>query len=280
MEFCRILVEKAGHDGTAMQPNGAFLAWCQNNPEESAAVIREARVGNGLAKQFATFALQAANDLNSAIQFAQSYVDDRRLSAMTALARMTFADSASAQEAVAVLEPFVADSSDDHIRGNALLAIFEVFKNMPIPKGRKGRLRRQPRTPDRRRFMELAQAVSLHHASLDDQALATALHALEAVDPEHLGSVRTLDFGLLQLLGTKSETRALDFLAAKLRDGKLTTKNFEMTAGALTSGNLQRLYELIVRWFLSGNFALAATSASWLGSIGNALLIRVWFRAD
>jgi hypothetical protein len=92
--------------------------------------------------------------------------------------------------------------------------------------------------------------------------------------------VRTLDFGLLQLLGTKSETRALDFLAAKLRDGKLTTKNFEMTAGALTSGNLQRLYELIVRWFLSGNFELAATSASWLGSIGNALLIRVWFRAD
>ena len=63
MECCRILVERGGADLAAAQPNGAFRAWCQNNPNEGAAVIREARAGDQLAKLFVTFALHAADDV-------------------------------------------------------------------------------------------------------------------------------------------------------------------------------------------------------------------------
>lgn len=60
MECCRILVEKAGTDLAANQPNGAFRTWCKNNPSQAATIIRDAQAGDALAKQFVTFALQAA----------------------------------------------------------------------------------------------------------------------------------------------------------------------------------------------------------------------------
>jgi hypothetical protein len=57
MECCKILVEKAGADGVANEPNGAFRSWCESNPSKGAKVIHHARVDDPLAKRFVTFAL-------------------------------------------------------------------------------------------------------------------------------------------------------------------------------------------------------------------------------
>jgi hypothetical protein len=266
MECCRILIEKAGADGAAMLPNGAFLAWCQNNPNERAVVIRKARAGEELAKRFVMFALQAADELDLAIDFVQSYADDRQVSGMTALAGMTFADSGAAQKAVAVLEPFVADGSDDHVRINALLAAFEVLKKQSDGETARRLIEGAAREAGPNVLYGLARILWLHHALLSDQALRTVLIALEAINPEHLGTVRIVDMGLRQLLGTKSEALALDFLTVKLREGNLSAENFEMTAHELTNGNPRRLYGLIVRWFLSGSIALCSNVSELVGT--------------
>jgi hypothetical protein len=265
MEFCQLLIEKAGADLAATQPNIAFRTWCQNNPSEGTAVIREARAGDQLAKRFVTLALQAAHDVDSAIDFVRSYSDDRRLSGMMAFVGMTFPDAAAAQKAISVLESFVADRADDHVRGNALLAAFDVFKKHNDPETTKRLIEAAAKEPGPEMLHGLAQVVWLHHDSLNDKALETALLALEAVNPEHLGTVRILDLGLQRLLGTKSEALALDLLAAKLRDGKLTTKNFETTAHGLTHGDPQRLYALVVRWFLSGSIELCSNISQLVG---------------
>jgi hypothetical protein len=265
MECCRILIEQAGADGAATLPNGAFRTWCQKNPNEGAAVIRDARAGDELAKRFVTFALQAANDIDAAIDFAQSYADDRRVSGMTALAGMTFADAAAAQKAIAVLEPFVVDGGEDHVRMNALLAAFDVLKKHNDAEAVRRLIEAAAREPGPKTLHGLAQIVWLHHALLNGHVLRTALLALEAVNPENLGTVRILDMGLPHLLGTKGEALALDFLALMLRDGKLTVENFDMTAHELTRGNPQRLYELIVRWFLSGSTALCSSVGKLVG---------------
>ena len=229
MECCRILVERGGADLVAAQPNGAFRTWCQNNPGDGAAVISEARAGDQLAKRFVTFALQAAEDVESAIDFVRSYSDDRRLSGMTALAGMTLTDVAAAQEAIAVLEPFVADGGDDHVRVNALLAAFDVLKKHNDPDTAKRLIEAAAAGSGPGTLHGLAQIVWLHHALLKDDALRTALLALEAVNPEHLGTVRIFDMGLRTLLGTGSEPLALDFLAAKLRVSAVSA--FETSRG-------------------------------------------------
>ncbi len=265
MECCRILIEQAGADGAATQPNGAFRTWCQNNPNEGAAVIREARDGDEIAMRFVTFALQAAADVDSALDFVRECADDRRLSGMTALAGMTFVDAAAAHKAIEVLEPFAADRGDDLVRDNALLAAFDVLKKHNVPETARRLIEAAAKEPGLATLDGLARIVWLHHALLNDQELEAALLALEAINPEHLGTVRTLDMGLWQLLLTKRERLALDFLGAKLRDGRLTIKSFETTAHELTRGDPQRLYELIVRWFLSGSIELCSNVSELVG---------------
>lgn len=256
MECCRILIEQAGSDGAASQPNGAFRKWCQNNPADGAAVIREARSGNELARRFVTFALQAAENVRGAVDFVQSFDDDRRLSAMAALGGMTFNDPAKIREAIQVLEPFVSNVADDNVRANALFAAFDVLKKHNDIDTASRLAIAAAKEPGPSTLHSIAHVVWLHHSSLSAQALQIALVALERVQSEHLGTVRILDMGLHRLLGTKDEALVLNFLSIKLREEKLTFENFQTTASELRRNNPQRLYELIVRWFLSGSIAL------------------------
>lgn len=263
MGCCRILIERGGADFAAALPNGAFRAWCRSNPSEGAAVILNARAGDDLARRFVTFALHAAEDIDAAIDFVQSYTDDRRLSGMKALADMTYADTATARKATAVLEPLLAVGGDDQVRANALLAALEVLKKHKDAEIATRLIDAAVEEPGPSTLHGLAQIVL--HPSLSGQALRTALRALETVSPENLGTVNILDMGLEQILRTSGEALALDFLTAKLADGKLTMKNFATTTHELTHRNLQRLYELIVRWFLSGSIALCNNVSELVG---------------
>jgi hypothetical protein len=265
MECCRILIERGGNDLAANQPNGAFRTWCERNPRSGATVIQEAQAGNALAKGFLTFALQASNDIDSAINFVKTYDDDRRLSGMAALAGMSFADPASAQRAVAALEPYVAERSDDQVRINALLAAFDVLKQHEDALAAHRLIKSGIRDPGPELLFGLARIVWLYHKMLDSDVLRDALTALEAVDPDHLGTVRDIDMGLRQLLGTKDEPLVLDFLTAKLQNPKLKIGNFQTVARELTNGDEQRLYKLIVRWFLSGSIALCDNVSDLVG---------------
>jgi hypothetical protein len=257
MECCKILVEKGSNDLAAGLPYGAFRKWCQNNPSDGARVIQNARTDDPLAKRFVMFALQAANDVEGAIEFIKTYVDDRRLSGMNALGSMVFTDTASAKKAVEILEPYVADSSNDHLRVNALVAAFGVLKQY---KDATAELRliesAASEEPGPETLHGLARIVWQHRTTLDSNTLRIASSALVAVSPKHLGTVREIDMALHQLLGTKDETLVLDFLTAKLQDSELKIGNFESVAHELAHSGGQRLYELIVRWFLSGNFSL------------------------
>jgi hypothetical protein len=265
MECFRILIEKAGSDLIANQPNDAFRKWCQNNPTKGASVVQDARAGDPLAKRFVTFALQAANDVDGAIEFVETYADDRRLSGMTALAGMVFADIAGAQKAAAILEPYIADSSNDHVRINALLAAFGVLKQHKDVAAVPRLVEAATKDSGPATLHGLARIIWLHHAMLDSDTLHVVLVALESVNPEHLGTVREIDMGLRQLLGTKDEPLVLDFLTARLRDPKLKIQDFASVAHELTSGDERRLYELIVRWFLSGSIALCNNVSDLVG---------------
>jgi hypothetical protein len=256
MECCHILIEKAGNDGAASQPNGAFRKWCQNNAADGAVVIREARSGDQLARKFVTFALQASENVQEAVDFVRSFDDDRRLSAMAALAGMTFTDPATAHKAIQALEPFVTCIEDDTVRANGLLAVFDVLKKQNDEETASRLAMAAAKDPGPSTLHSLAHVVWLHHKLLSTEALRTALVALENVRSEHLATVRILDMALRHLLATADEPLALNFLTVKLRDGKLTLENFQTTAGELKRNNPQRLYELIVRWLLSSSIAL------------------------
>jgi hypothetical protein len=256
MECCRTLIERAGADGAAGQPNEAFRQWCVNNPAERAFVISGARSGEDLAKRFVTFALQAAGDVATAIDFVKSYDDERRLFAMAALGRMTISDASKAQEAIGVLEPFLSIVDDDNLRANSLFAAFDVLKKHNDAEKASAFVELAAKQPGPATLHSLAHVLWLHHKLLTSHAIQTALHALEAVQTDHQGTLRILDIGLHHLLSTNSAASAIDFLTATLRDGKITIESYSTTVSELKRNNRHRLYEIVVRWFLSGSMAL------------------------
>jgi hypothetical protein len=256
MECCLILIRQAGADGAAFQPNGAFRKWCQNNPADSTAIIRGARSGDELARKFVTFALQASGDVQAATEFVSTFRDDRQLSAMAALAGMTFTDTKTVQGTIQVLEPFVACNEDDNVRANALQAAFEVLKKHKDEETASRLAIAATNESGPAMLHSLAQVVWLTRGLLSEQALQISLSALENVQPENLGTVRILDMALHGMLGNEAEPLALEFLTGRLAEGKLTLENFQTTSSELKRNNRQRLYELIIRWLLSGNIAL------------------------
>jgi hypothetical protein len=256
MECCRTLVEQAGADGAAGQPNDAFRLWCKNNPTEGALVISKAREGGDLAKQFVTFALQAAGNVEIAVDFVRSYDDERRLFGMAALGRMAIADSSKAQEVTRVLEPYLSAGDDDNLRANALFAAFDVLKKHNDVETASSFVEAAAKQPGPATLHSLAHVIWLHHKLLTQQAIQTALDALQAVQSDHQGTLRIIDIGLQQLLGADSGRMALNFLTTILRDEKITLDSFRTTASELKRNNQQRLYEIIVSWFLSGSTAL------------------------
>ena len=253
MECCQVLIEQAGSDGAAGQPNEAFRLWCHNNPAEGAVVISKAREGDDLAKRFVTFALQASANMETAADFVQSYDDERRLFGMTALGRMPMIE---ASQALQVLEPFLMVGDDDNLRANALLAAFDVLKKHIDVEKASSLIEAVTDKPGPATLHALAQIIWLHHDLMTSPTIQRALSALHAVQSDHQGTLRLLDMGLHRLLADDNNGAVIDFLSAKLRDDKISLEKFPTTAGDLKRNNRKRLYEIIVRWFLSGSQAL------------------------
>ncbi|WP_441233861.1 hypothetical protein [Bradyrhizobium sp. 930_D9_N1_4] len=257
MECCQALVEQAGMDGAAGQPNEAFRLWCQNNPAGGARVISKAREGDSLAKRFVTFALQASESMETAADFVQSYDDERRLFGMAALGRMPMADESKARQATQVLEPFLAAGDDDNVRANALSAAFDVLKKYNDVDEASDFIGAATDKPGPATLHALAQIIWLHYNLMSSQTIEKALVALQAIQSDHKGTLRSLDFGLHQLLAGDNRGAIIDFLTTKLRDDKITLEDFPTTAGELKRGNRRHLYEIIVRWLLSGSQTLS-----------------------
>ena len=264
MECCRILIQRSGTDLAAGFPNGAFRKWCARNKKEGAAIIRDARAGNELARQFVTFAIQAANDVSTAIEFTQTFDDDRRLCGIWSLSGIDFPDESSARRAVEVLAPFIAEGSDD-VRRTAVRAAFDVLKRYDDQLTVRSLFSAAASDAGPKTLHAIAEILWLHHSMLDKNSVQTGLHVLERVDPNNLGTIRQLDSALRCILDTASEELALNFLTEFLRNGELTAEQFQSTANKLTHERPRRLYELIVGWLISGNASLCHNAASLAG---------------
>src|ERR1044072_4214157 len=131
------------------------------------------------------FLWQAANDVAGAVEFIKAYVDDRRLSGMNALAGMVFTEAAFAEKAVEILEPYVVDSSNDHLRVNALVAAFGVLKQHKDAAAGLRLIESAASNAGPETLHGLARILWEHPTGLDTNMLRIALTALLAVSQKH-----------------------------------------------------------------------------------------------
>ncbi|MFN4281592.1 MAG: hypothetical protein ACK4NA_03015 [Alphaproteobacteria bacterium] len=254
MQCCLDLVTKAGNDLASNLPNAAFRQWCLNNSDGTNAVIAAARTGDDLAKKFVTFALEALGDTAVALSFVSDFFDDRRLSGMTALGRMKFADHAAAQIALTALAPHVGQG-DENTRNNALLASFRILESHNDAVLAYQLVIDATTIATPMLLMGLAMVLSNHQAQLSDNSIRSILNALLHVPHEHNGTIKQIDQGLRKLLKTHTNL-AVDYLTQKLADANFTIEDFPSTRHRLVHENSEVLQSVLVSWLLVGTVKL------------------------
>lgn len=256
MEAVQKLVSKGGSDLLANAPNGAFRKWCVARPSQSEALIAAAKAGDAQSVGFLTFALDARGDAAIARSIASSYCDERRLSAMFALGRIKPANSKDAEDSIGVLLPFVDATNDEATRRNALISLFEICKLYPdlalanLPKA----ISTAAVLPTPGLLHSLTSVLWMHIHLLDRESVKLALSTLKATDPALKGLVDDLDVALKAVLGTPNGDLALDFVTDIFGANiGFELNQFKSLKHELASGDSDRLFNLLVRWLLSGN---------------------------
>jgi hypothetical protein len=262
MRAVRALVEKGGNDLASNFPNVALQNWCGADLARARAIVDAAEQGDALSISFLTVALDALGDVGFARDIVKKYTDERRLSGLFALGRIKSADAKEAENTIALLLPFVDAGQDDVVRCNALMSLFNICEHFPplaavtVPKV----VAAASATPGSLVQFNLVRAVWLHAKRIDRRSMEAVLHALRVVDPTKAGIVHDLDYALSTLLQLPDGDLALDYLTDILSqdDSGFDIKQFTTAKHQLGTGDRDRIFKLVVRWFLSGNHKLSA----------------------
>lgn len=254
------LVKLGGADGAAGWPNDALVTWLRNDLTRPEEIIVGAGSGDALIDAHLTFALQVVGDTARARAFLISSDPMLKASAFTALARMPDPDPASRAASIEAMGAAVDDGADEMLCANAVAAILAVASQEPFADtelvlaalavplaGRAGGT-----------LFRTAASLWSDKAATRPEIAPVLLAALLDLNPEHNGTIDTLDMGLKKLLDAGQDQSVLQFVADLLvKDrGQLKAKAFDAVWRDVVAGPSSRLSRWIVSWLLAGETAL------------------------
>ncbi|MBF0163628.1 MAG: hypothetical protein HQM01_03810, partial [Magnetococcales bacterium] len=256
MACVEALVTRGGEDLAANRPYGAFLSWCQNDPNRAREVILAAHNGDELASRHVAFALEAIADIAEARKMAIIYDDTRRLAAITALGRIHDLDPAACAETLAVFGTLLAGGADDKLRASMLRATAEILTHSPVfasPDAVALVLRLVENGGDFT-IHACAHMLSASRQALPPDIVTGLLKSLIHLNPANKGTVNELDMGLQSLLEHGHEAAAIAFVTELLAlpDSRLELNEFDGFIRKLRDGPPESLGRVVVQWLLLG----------------------------
>jgi hypothetical protein len=259
MRFVDRLVKKGGEDLASNQPNGAFRQWCVADLTRASEVMEGARANDPLSVTFLTFALEAGQFFDQAKEFIQKYDGQRRLSAITAVARMKLGDPDQVQDAFEVFHAALAQT-DDVLFANVLRSAFEIAAKCKEPLGDCFGLivSRVCESPGPQVNYSCAQILWLHTKLLTADLFASLAKALALLDPSHKATVNQMDLGLRNILDTSLASLATDLLEKLLitHPQALKLSEFDSFGHRLLEQPEGHFQRLLVKWLISGKQSL------------------------
>lgn len=259
------LVSKAGNDLVANEPNAALKAWLAENVQRSADIIEKAESNEELAIKHVTFALQASNGIDRALEWLDRYSDTRQVSAVAALGRLNFGSDGRAIEVLDRLGSLAKKDNDDVLMQNIVSAIFAIAHSAEKFDSSKfsNALASCLCDPAPGTQYQLATALWQHAKSLPIVEITRVLNALSTVNPEHGGTLTQIDLALTKVWQAGHATECVEFftkLAQPLR--KLDYDQFSNFLRAVLAGSAQNLGDAYVHWFKTGDYSLCNCVAS------------------
>ncbi|HEX5181705.1 MAG TPA: hypothetical protein VFW19_01000 [Allosphingosinicella sp.] len=283
MESVDRLVTAGGQDMAAFQPNGAFRDWCAATAGRVEEVLRVIESNIPQTKGFLSLTLDAGgrSDAPGYLAKAISYIrdiPDLRLGALTSLARIDSSTSPElAEEALKLIASLLTEDADDMLRTHILVAAINLYVRSPaslheralavvqsaLSQGGNGVLDRG------------ASALLQHRNELSDDFIELLLTALEGVNPANKGTISSLDGALSQLLDGVHGIRVSSLLEKLLlaHPNALALKEFQGVGNELLMNRRALLDDMVVRWLMSGESALADAISHLVGSVGGEPVI-------
>lgn len=261
------LVDRAGDNLASNQPNAAFRDWCAVEAGRSHQIVAMAKEGEPLASKLLTFALEAWNLVDEALELARECSDGRLLSAITALGRMRFSSEAAAHRVISGLAEVLDRCPRDEVFCNVLLSVIAVAKRIDgTGDAALDQVTRIAETPAPSTVGCCAQALCLHGESLSLPVTDVLLHCLASANISDDSTARRLDNALRAVLESPNADRAIDFAGrvAIVAGETLDPSRFESFLFQLRHGPQDRLHRTLVAWLLSGNRTLCEWATSLL----------------
>lgn len=250
-----LLVSRAGNDGAATQPYGAFREWCAADLERAHETIQLARSEDAAAIRLLPFALQAAAAIDVAREILMAYSDDRQRSAIVALGRIPHSTPEELQVTISLLADLIDNNSNDHFRAIALDALLGALSLSaePVTASSVAALQKVIVEAAEHTIHVSARALWKHKVALDGAITEHLLQAVALVDPKNKGTIAELDMGLQALLEAGMEATVLQFLRSLLtkHGNALALSNFSYVSSWILSGPSERLSNVVVSWLLS-----------------------------
>lgn len=262
------LVEKGGQDLAANQPNSAFRAWCAVDASRSRDIIERAARGDPLAEKLLTFALEAWSMDREAVDLLQNSSDEIRLSAVTALSRITLESEDAARAALQGLEGALEISEDELLAANVLVAAVSISSKFGgVSKEAQAILERVVALGGTAIGQSSAYALRAHGEALSDEVVSVLLQSLSATDPGNDLELREVDMALRALLDSDHRGHAIEFVQRLLvsADGRLTGADLELCGNHLKREPQERIWGTLIPWLLSGERVLCEWASSFVG---------------
>lgn len=260
MKAVHVLVAKGANDMAAGSPNAAFREWCKVSPDRSTQVIDGAKNDDPVSLDCLTFALEAHELIDDAVNFATTEIGLRQRAGVVALGRMALPNASNEKKAISALRTVAKTDADYLLRANVLRSAFniveksdgativdlyDVIVNLCAKPGDQ--------------FHYACSSVLFFHTSLlDDRTIDLIFQTLLTFNPANKGTVKELDNGLHAILETEHDKVAIQFvkdLVLTHRDG-LSLSEFERFCRALISGPAERFSSVFVSWLLSAELPL------------------------
>lgn len=250
------LVKRGGDDYMASEPNTALLAWLKKDLGRAEELVTLAADGDVLAVQHLTFALQALGDVERTQQLASEVEGLRRLSALTALARLPHT-AAQALATRTLIDELLGSEPDDGLRNHAIVALFEsaasaadgetidVWETLAVATAGAGAETQY----------QCARQLHFHGHQISGATLDRLLQALAVIPAEHQGTVRAFDQGLWRMFERDSQA-AIDAGTAFLSNPENSHTLTDLPSFSTTLLNAPEFGATVLAWLRTGEHVL------------------------
>jgi hypothetical protein len=284
MECVLQLYHDAGQDLVSGTILNSYVDYCKKDPSRPQGALAEIEAKPQFADLLpATIAAGSQIDtldyLSEAIRLTRSFHLDVRRRAISSIAAIKWPEEIGVPDAaLATLEQFAKTEIDDQILGCTVTSAFALLQLEQGLESRVSEIIAGALSKGNEYTIYAASTIfGFHTGELSQPILRLISNCMQRVNPEHSGTLKNIDYGVLHLLKINQE-EAIQFLERLLisHEGKLSLKkDLGSTAHAIYQ-DTALLGKFLTRWFLKGDRVLCkAIHEICLSHFGDDLPIQV-----